>query len=172
MQLVIDAHDQPAIVRQYMRYTVQIQSGKTASRQIMRALQMCVATLGNLITRLYTEAYLNRATSQPTGPVYLWARREATEEDVDEDQEGLHPSRPGSSTAKDFPDAGPQPLQGWNYLLLWFPAICDLTGTTVRITSCLSLFLCTIRAVIPSRIICHPRVASSRSAFPAPMTHD
>ena len=85
MQPVIDAHDQPAIVRQYMRYTVQIQSGKTASRQIMRALQMCVATLGNLITRLYTEAYLNRATSQPTGPVYLWARREATEEDVDEE---------------------------------------------------------------------------------------
>lgn len=29
-----------------------------------------------------------------------------------------------------------------------------------------------LRAVIPSRIICHPRVASSRSAFPAPMTHD
>ncbi|KAI1789976.1 thiamine diphosphate-binding protein [Ganoderma leucocontextum] len=59
-----DAHDQPAIVRQYMRYTAQIQSGKTASKQIMRALQI--------------------AKSEPKGPVYLWARREATEEDVDE----------------------------------------------------------------------------------------
>ncbi|TBU43656.1 thiamine diphosphate-binding protein [Dichomitus squalens] len=64
MMWLQDAHDQPAIVRQYMRYTAQIQSGKTASRQIMRALQI--------------------ATSQPKGPVYLWARREATEEDVDE----------------------------------------------------------------------------------------
>ena len=38
----IDAHDQSAIVRQYMRYTAQIQSGKTASKQILRALQMYV----------------------------------------------------------------------------------------------------------------------------------
>ena len=37
-----DAHDQSAIVRQYMRYTAQIQSGKTVSKQILRALQMCV----------------------------------------------------------------------------------------------------------------------------------
>ncbi|KAM5541149.1 hypothetical protein V8D89_005078 [Ganoderma adspersum] len=59
-----DTHDQSAIVRQYMRYTAQIQSSKTASKQLLRALQI--------------------ATSEPKGPVYLWARREATEEDVDE----------------------------------------------------------------------------------------
>ncbi|KAI0330510.1 thiamine diphosphate-binding protein [Cubamyces sp. BRFM 1775] len=59
-----DVPDQPAIVRQYMRYVAQIQSGKNASNVIMRALQI--------------------ATSQPKGPVYLWARREVIEEDVDE----------------------------------------------------------------------------------------
>ncbi|KAI0686997.1 thiamine diphosphate-binding protein [Earliella scabrosa] len=59
-----DVPDQPAIVRQYMRYTAQIQSGKHASKMIMRALQF--------------------ATSHPQGPVYLWARREVTDEEVDE----------------------------------------------------------------------------------------
>ncbi|KAI0823257.1 thiamine diphosphate-binding protein [Trametes gibbosa] len=58
-----DVPDQPSIVRQYMRYTTQIQSGKNAARMVMRALQI--------------------ATSEPKGPVYLWARREATEEEVD-----------------------------------------------------------------------------------------
>lgn len=32
-----------------------------------------------------------------------------------------------------------QELRGWKLLLLWFPAACDLTGTTVR--NFLSLFL-------------------------------
>ncbi|KAI0747550.1 thiamine diphosphate-binding protein [Fomes fomentarius] len=59
-----DVPDQPAVVRQYMRYTAQIHSGKHASKMIMRALQF--------------------ATSQPKGPVYLWARREVTDEEVDE----------------------------------------------------------------------------------------
>ncbi|KAH9889894.1 thiamine diphosphate-binding protein [Cubamyces lactineus] len=59
-----DVPDQPAIVRQYMRHVAQIQSGKIASKMIMRALQI--------------------ATSQPRGPVYLWARREVLEEDIDE----------------------------------------------------------------------------------------
>ncbi|KAI0662123.1 thiamine diphosphate-binding protein [Cubamyces menziesii] len=59
-----DVPDQPAIVRQYMRYVAQIHSGKNASSMIMRALQI--------------------ATSQPKGPVYLWARREVIEEDIDE----------------------------------------------------------------------------------------
>ncbi|RPD56686.1 thiamine diphosphate-binding protein [Lentinus tigrinus ALCF2SS1-7] len=59
-----DVPDQPAIVRQYMRYTAQIQSGKNASKVILRALQI--------------------ATSEPKGPVYLWARREVTDEEVDE----------------------------------------------------------------------------------------
>ncbi|KAI0369408.1 thiamine diphosphate-binding protein [Pilatotrama ljubarskyi] len=59
-----DVPDQPAIVRQYMRYTAQIQSGKNAAKVITRALQI--------------------ATSQPKGPVYLWARREIMDEDVDD----------------------------------------------------------------------------------------
>ncbi|KAH9850231.1 thiamine diphosphate-binding protein [Lenzites betulinus] len=58
-----DVPDQPSIVRQYMRYTTQIQSGKNAAKMVMRALQI--------------------AKSEPKGPVYLWARREATEEEVD-----------------------------------------------------------------------------------------
>ncbi|OJT06885.1 Benzoylformate decarboxylase [Trametes pubescens] len=58
-----DVPDQPSIVRQYMRYTVQIQSGKNAGKMVMRALQI--------------------ANSEPKGPVYLWARRETTEEEVD-----------------------------------------------------------------------------------------
>ncbi|OBZ71335.1 hypothetical protein A0H81_08860 [Grifola frondosa] len=59
-----DIPDQPAIVRQYMRFTSQIQSGKNVAKTVMRALQI--------------------ATSQPKGPVYLWARRDVTEEDVDQ----------------------------------------------------------------------------------------
>ncbi|KAK7689976.1 hypothetical protein QCA50_006616 [Cerrena zonata] len=59
-----DIPDQAAIVRQYMRYTAQIQSGKTAAKVIMRALQF--------------------ATSEPKGPVYLWARREVLAEELDE----------------------------------------------------------------------------------------
>ncbi|KAL7279594.1 hypothetical protein ACG7TL_005999 [Trametes sanguinea] len=59
-----DVPDQPAIVRQYTRYVAQIHSGKNVSKVIMRALQI--------------------ATSHPKGPVYLWARREITEEDVDD----------------------------------------------------------------------------------------
>ncbi|KAI0629916.1 thiamine diphosphate-binding protein [Trametes polyzona] len=58
-----DVPDQPSIVRQYMRYTAQIQTGKNAAKMVMRALQI--------------------ATSEPKGPVYLWARRETTEEEVD-----------------------------------------------------------------------------------------
>ncbi|KZV92676.1 acetolactate synthase [Exidia glandulosa HHB12029] len=59
-----DAIDQPAIVRQYMRHTVQIHSGKNVSRVVHRALQF--------------------AQSEPQGPVYLWARREIMEEEMDE----------------------------------------------------------------------------------------
>ncbi|KAH9948269.1 thiamine diphosphate-binding protein [Amylocystis lapponica] len=64
VQWMQDVHDQSAIVRQYMRHTAQVSSGKTMGRSIMRALQF--------------------TTSMPKGPVYLWARRETTEEDVDE----------------------------------------------------------------------------------------
>ncbi|KAI0671221.1 thiamine diphosphate-binding protein [Trametes maxima] len=58
-----DVPDQPSIVRQYMRYTAQIQSGKNAAKMVLRALQI--------------------AKSEPQGPVYLWARRETSEEEVD-----------------------------------------------------------------------------------------
>ncbi|KAJ7759144.1 thiamine pyrophosphate enzyme, N-terminal TPP binding domain-containing protein [Mycena metata] len=58
-----DIPDQAAIVRQYMRFTSQIESGKVAPQVIHRALQI--------------------ATSHPKGPVYLWARREVMEEEVD-----------------------------------------------------------------------------------------
>ncbi|KAI8986255.1 thiamine diphosphate-binding protein [Trametes punicea] len=58
-----DVPDQPSIIRQYMRYTAQIQSGKNAGKMVLRALQI--------------------AKSEPKGPVYLWARRETTEEEVE-----------------------------------------------------------------------------------------
>ncbi|PCH40473.1 thiamine diphosphate-binding protein [Wolfiporia cocos MD-104 SS10] len=59
-----DVPDQPAIVRQYMRYTAQFMSGKTVAKTIMRAWQFAI--------------------SGPKGPVYLWARRETLEEEIDE----------------------------------------------------------------------------------------
>ncbi|TFK66123.1 thiamine diphosphate-binding protein [Pluteus cervinus] len=65
-----DIPDQSAIVRQYMRYTAQLQSAATIPQYIRRALQI--------------------ATSEPKGPVYLWARREVMEEEVT--QELLNPS--------------------------------------------------------------------------------
>ncbi|KDR77534.1 hypothetical protein GALMADRAFT_245691 [Galerina marginata CBS 339.88] len=58
-----DIPDQPAIVRQYMRHTAQIGSAKTVDKTVKRALQI--------------------ANSDPKGPVYLWARREVMEEEVD-----------------------------------------------------------------------------------------
>ncbi|TFY68959.1 hypothetical protein EVJ58_g703 [Rhodofomes roseus] len=58
-----DIPDQAAIVRQYMRYTAQISSGVSAAKTMMRALQF--------------------AQSDPKGPVYLWARRETLEEELD-----------------------------------------------------------------------------------------
>ncbi|KAF8875309.1 thiamine pyrophosphate enzyme, N-terminal TPP binding domain-containing protein [Infundibulicybe gibba] len=61
-----DIPDQAAIVRQYMRYTSQIHSGSTVSQVVRRSLQI--------------------AMSEPKGPVYLWARREAMEEEVGQAQ--------------------------------------------------------------------------------------
>ncbi|KAJ6498297.1 thiamine pyrophosphate enzyme, N-terminal TPP binding domain-containing protein [Mycena vulgaris] len=60
---VQDIPDQAAIVRQYMRFTSQLESGKVAAQVINRALQI--------------------STSHPKGPVYLWARREVMEEEVE-----------------------------------------------------------------------------------------
>ncbi|KAG6853116.1 hypothetical protein C0991_006806 [Blastosporella zonata] len=62
MWLQEDIPDQTAIVRQYMRYTAQISSGSTVSEYVNRALQI--------------------ATSDPKGPVYLWARREVMEQEI------------------------------------------------------------------------------------------
>ncbi|TFY62056.1 hypothetical protein EVJ58_g4103 [Rhodofomes roseus] len=59
-----DVHDQPAIVRQFMRFTAEIMNGKAVAKTVMRAWQF--------------------ATSAPTGPVYLWARREVLEEEMEE----------------------------------------------------------------------------------------
>ncbi|KAN0087886.1 Thiamine pyrophosphate enzyme, N-terminal TPP binding domain containing protein [Tylopilus felleus] len=58
-----DVHDQPAIVRQYMRYTAQIGSPESLPHHVRRALQI--------------------AMSEPRGPVYLWARRETMEQEID-----------------------------------------------------------------------------------------
>ncbi|GJE92514.1 thiamine diphosphate-binding protein [Phanerochaete sordida] len=58
-----DVPDQAAIVRQYMRHCTQIMSGKNVSKTLLRALQF--------------------AMSEPKGPVYISARREALEEELD-----------------------------------------------------------------------------------------
>ncbi|KAL0576154.1 hypothetical protein V5O48_005822 [Marasmius crinis-equi] len=57
-----DIPDQAAIVRQYMRYTAQISTGRNIDQVVNRALQI--------------------GTSDPQGPVYLWARRETMEEEL------------------------------------------------------------------------------------------
>ncbi|KAG1826595.1 thiamine pyrophosphate enzyme, N-terminal TPP binding domain-containing protein [Suillus subalutaceus] len=59
-----DIPDQPAIVRQYMRFTAQINAPENVPHLVRRALQI--------------------ATSEPKGPVYLWARREVLEQEIDE----------------------------------------------------------------------------------------
>ncbi|KAG8214858.1 thiamine pyrophosphate enzyme [Butyriboletus roseoflavus] len=58
-----DVHDQPTIVRQYMRYAAQIGSPASVPHQVRRALQI--------------------AMSEPKGPVYLWGRRETMEQEID-----------------------------------------------------------------------------------------
>ena len=37
---IVDAPDQAGVVRQYMRFTAKLQSGRTAAKTILRALQM------------------------------------------------------------------------------------------------------------------------------------
>ncbi|KAL8292676.1 hypothetical protein RQP46_001288 [Phenoliferia psychrophenolica] len=58
-----NAVDQPAILRQYMRHTAEIRTGKNVQQVVLRALQY--------------------AKSEPQGPVYCWAMREITEEHLD-----------------------------------------------------------------------------------------
>ncbi|EIW81544.1 hypothetical protein CONPUDRAFT_154079 [Coniophora puteana RWD-64-598 SS2] len=59
-----DIPDQTQAVRQHMRYTAQIESPVNLTQVVRRALQI--------------------ATSEPQGPVYLWARREVMEQEIDE----------------------------------------------------------------------------------------
>ncbi|KAM0752659.1 thiamine diphosphate-binding protein [Meredithblackwellia eburnea MCA 4105] len=58
-----NAVDQPQILRQYMRHTAEIRTGKNVQQVVLRALQY--------------------AKSEPQGPVYCWAMREITEEHLD-----------------------------------------------------------------------------------------
>ncbi|GAA5897851.1 hypothetical protein JCM6882_005095 [Rhodosporidiobolus microsporus] len=58
-----NAVDQPQILRQYMRHVGEIRSGTNAQQVVLRALQF--------------------AESEPKGPVYVWAQREATEQHID-----------------------------------------------------------------------------------------
>lgn len=62
-----DIPDQAAIVRQYMRHTALIRTGKNVSQVMMRALSF--------------------AKTEPKGPVYCYAGREAMEEYLDEKEE-------------------------------------------------------------------------------------
>lgn len=62
-----DIPDQAAIVRQYMRHTALIRSGKNVSQVMLRALSF--------------------ANSEPKGPVYCYAGREAMEEYLDPKEE-------------------------------------------------------------------------------------
>ncbi|KAK7438194.1 hypothetical protein VKT23_018124 [Stygiomarasmius scandens] len=57
-----DIPDQSSIVRQYMRHTAQINSGRNVTQVVNRALQI--------------------AMSDPKGPVYVWGRREVMEEEL------------------------------------------------------------------------------------------
>jgi thiamine pyrophosphate-dependent acetolactate synthase large subunit-like protein len=59
-----DVPDQKQIVAQYCRYTGEIKRGANVKQMVNRALQF--------------------ATSDPTGPVYLYGAREAMEEDIEE----------------------------------------------------------------------------------------
>ncbi|KAM0752678.1 thiamine diphosphate-binding protein [Meredithblackwellia eburnea MCA 4105] len=58
-----NAVDQPAILRQFMKHTAEIRTGKNVQQVVLRALQY--------------------AKSDPPGPVYCWAPREVTEEHLD-----------------------------------------------------------------------------------------
>lgn len=55
-----DVPDQAAIIRQYCRYTAEIKTGHNIKQMVYRSLQF--------------------ATSDPKGPVYLMAAREALEQ--------------------------------------------------------------------------------------------
>ena len=66
-------------MRQYMRQTTQINNGKNVNQVVMKALQRYRVPLFR-ITLLHL---FHRAQSDPQGPVYLWARREIMEQELD-----------------------------------------------------------------------------------------
>jgi drug/metabolite transporter (DMT)-like permease len=74
---------------------------------VWQTLQMFFGEMLCFLPVLYTWL----RTRRQVAPVFLPA-------DSDEDEETK-------------PATAPQRLRGWNLLLLWFPAVCDLTGTTL-----------------------------------------
>ncbi|TFK17638.1 acetolactate synthase catalytic subunit [Coprinopsis marcescibilis] len=82
-----DVPDQAAIVRQYMRHTAQLHSALTIPGAIRRAVQI--------------------ATSEPKGPVYLWARREVMEQEIDP---GLFKDVAASISTQSWPAVEPSAL--------------------------------------------------------------
>lgn len=71
--------------------------------------------------------------ARSTPPVHLPA-------DTDDEHDEHTPLAAASDDTERAPKdtLGAQPMHGWRYLLLWLPAACDLTGTTVS----LSAFFC------------------------------
>ena len=70
-----------------------------------------------------------RLRQKASAPVHL-----PTDADAEEDL--LAPPLTGADSEdapKESANHGTEPMHGWLYLLLWLPAACDLTGTTVSI---------------------------------------
>ena len=95
---------------------------------------MQILTMTGFLPVIFTLVNSRRKRARP--PVHL-----PTDADADED---LITAPPLTSTFTDEipggePAAGSKavgdakPMRGWAYLLLWLPAACDLTGTTVSL---------------------------------------
>ncbi|RXW20779.1 hypothetical protein EST38_g5080 [Candolleomyces aberdarensis] len=82
-----DIPDQSSVVRQYMRHVAQLNSARTIPGTVRRAIQV--------------------ATSEPKGPVYIWARREVMEEDI---SPSLFDNPPLSKPLKIWPTLSPSAL--------------------------------------------------------------
>jgi hypothetical protein len=64
--------------------------------------------------------------------IFAWARAKymASSPSIQLEEEGEEDE---STPANKIVPAPLLPLTGWKILLLWIPALCDLTGTTVRV---------------------------------------